>query len=171
MRMAIPAVCAVQHGCGINSNLRAKASMDTEIKPIKNKELSCGVVPVHFAWGDWQLLILRRGEVWDFPAGIISVHEDALEAAKRETIAATGIDDLEFAFGEDHKETVPNASNKVGRYYVAETRAETITLPIAHKSGKPAHDEWRWVTCDDAEDYLPPRLTHVLEWLRAKINE
>ena len=169
--MAIPAACAARPGCGISRNLRVKVIMDTEIKPIKNKELSCGVVPVHFAWGDWQLLILRRSEVWDFPAGIISVHEDSLEAAKRETIAATGIDDLEFAFGEDHKETVPNASNKVGRYYVAETRADKITLPVSKKSGTPAHDEWRWVTCDEAEDFLPPRLTHVLEWLRARINE
>lgn len=145
--------------------------MDTEKKPIQNKALSCGVVPVLFAWGDWQLLILRRGDAWDFPSGIISIHEDSLEAAKRETLAATGIDDLEFAFGEDYKETVPYAGNNVGRYYVAETRMEKLTLPPARKTGQPAHDEWRWVTCDDAEDYLPPRLTHVLEWLRAKINE
>ncbi len=129
------------------------------------------MVAVHFAWGDWQLLILRRGNRWDFPSGIVSVHEDTLEAARRETIAATGVDDLEFAFGEDYKETVPSADNKVGRYYVAETRLEKITLPPARGTGKPAYDEWRWVTCEDAEDFLPPRLTHVLAWLRDKINE
>ena len=123
--------------------------MDTEKKPIENKELSCGVVPVRFAWGDWQLLVLRRGESWSFPAGIISVH----------------------AFGEDYKETVPYAGNKVDRFYVAETRIENLTLPIARKLGKPAHDEWRWVTCDEAEDYLPPRLTHVLEWVRTRVND
>ena len=145
--------------------------MDTEKKPIENKELSCGVVPVRFAWGDWQLLVLRRGESWSFPAGIISVHEDSLEAAKRDTLAATAIDDLEFAFGEDYKETVPYAGNKVDRFYVAETRIENLTLPIARKLGKPAHDEWRWVTCDEAEDYLPPRLTHVLEWVRTRVND
>ena len=145
--------------------------MDTEIKPIENKELRCGVVPVRFAWGNWQLLLLRSGKVWDFPAGVINIHEDALEAAKRETIAATALTDLEFAFGEDYKETVPYAGNKVDRYYVAETRSEEITLPISKKLGKPAHDEWRWVTCDEAEDFLPPRLTHVLEWVRARIEE
>ena len=142
---------------------------------IQNKQLSCGVVPVLFAWGDWQLLILRRGATWDFPAGSASVHEDALEAAKRETLAATGLDDLDVAFGEDFKETVPYTSNgtdnNVGRYYVAETRTEKITLPAPARLGKPPHDEWRWVTCEEAEEFLPPRLTHVLDWLREKINE
>ena len=145
--------------------------MDTEIKPIENKELRCGVVPVRFAWGDWQLLILRSGDAWDFPAGIVNIHEDALEAAKRETTAATTLTDLEFAFGEDYKETVPYAGNKVGRYYVAETHTAEIALPISKKTGKPAHDEWRWVTCEDAEDFLPPRLTHVLAWVHGRIEE
>lgn len=150
-------------------------TMEADKKIIQNKELSCGVVPVLFAWGDWQLLILRRGAAWDFPAGIVNVHEDALEAAKRETLAATGIDDLEFAFGEDYKETVPYTSNgtgnHVGRYYVAETRTEKITLPVSARLGKPVHDEWRWISCVEAEDYLPPRLTHVLAWLCEKINQ
>ncbi len=148
-----------------------KAIVDTEIKPIQNKVLRCGVVPVRFAFGDWQLLVLRSGALWDFPVGVVSVHEDSLEGAKRETLAATGIEDLEFAFGEASKETVPYAGNNVDRYYVAETRTEVITLPTSKKTGKPAHDAWRWVTCDEAEDYLAPRLTHVLEWLRTRINE
>ena len=93
--------------------------MDTDKKPIADKELRCGVVPVRFAWGDWQLLLLRSGNLWDFPAGVASIHEDLLEAAKRETLAATALTDLEFAFGEDGKETVPYAGNKVDRYYVA----------------------------------------------------
>ncbi len=149
--------------------------METDKTSIPNKVLSCGVVPVLFAWGDWQLLILRRGDTWDFPAGIVNVREDSLEAAKRETLAATGIDDLEFAFGEEFKETVPYTSNgtgnKVGRYYVAETRTEKITLPVSARLGKSAYDEWRWVNGEEAEDYLPPRLTHVLAWLCEKINE
>ena len=65
--------------------------MDSEFKPVADKILSCGVVPVRFALGDWQLLILRHGKQWDFPAGIINVHEDAQAAAERETLAATGI--------------------------------------------------------------------------------
>ena len=144
--------------------------MDSEFKPVADKILSCGVVPVRFALGDWQLLILRHGKQWDFPAGIINVHEDAQAAAERETLAATGISDLEFVFGEDYKETTPYAGNHVGRYYVAETRVETITPPAPCRPGKPAADEWRWVTCEEAEDYLPPRLAHVLAWVQERIN-
>lgn len=75
-------------------------------------------------------MLLRSGDAWDFPAGIVNIHENALEAAKRETtVATTTLTDLEFAFGEDYKETVPYAGNKVGRYYVAKTRSAEITLP------------------------------------------
>ena len=145
--------------------------MDTEKKPIAIKVLSCGVVPVRFAWGNWQLLVLRAYKNWDFPKGIVEANEDPLDAATRETTEETGITDLEFVFGENYKETVPYAGNKVARYYVAETRTEQITLPVSEELGRPEHHEFRWVTCDDAEDLLPPRLTHVLEWVRGVIDE
>ena len=144
--------------------------MDNEKKTIADKVLSSGVVPVRFSAGSWRLLVLRADKSWDFPTGVINVYEDSLEAAKRETTAATDITDLEFVFGEDHKETVPYAGNNVGRYYVAETHSDEITLPVSRKLGRPAHDEWRWVTCDEAEDLLPPRLTHVLAWVRERID-
>lgn len=142
---------------------------------ILNKILSCGVVPVRFADGDWKLLVLRAYKNWDFPKGIAESNEDPLDAAKRETLEETGIDDLDFVFGEDYKETVPynvtSSAHKVARYYVAETRADDITLPVSPELGRPEHHEYRWVTCDEAEDLLPPRLASVLEWVRARINE
>jgi 8-oxo-dGTP pyrophosphatase MutT (NUDIX family) len=145
--------------------------VDTDKKPIEIKQLSCGVIPARFAWGEWQVLVLRAYKNWDFPKGMVNPNEDPLDAAKRETEEETGITDLEFVFGEDFKETVPYAGNKVARYYVAETRMEQITLPVSKELGRPEHDEWRWVTCDEAEDLLPPRLTHVLEWVRHKMDE
>jgi 8-oxo-dGTP pyrophosphatase MutT (NUDIX family) len=144
--------------------------MDTEHKTIAPKILSCGVVPVRYAAGGWKLLILRAFRNWDFPKGLVDAGEDPLDAARRETEEETGITDLEFVFGEDFKETVPYGNNKVARYYVAETRTDEITLPVSEELGRPEHDEWRWVTCDEAEDYLPPRLTHVLEWVRKQID-
>lgn len=138
---------------------------------ILNKTLSSGIVPVRFADGDWKLLVLRAYKNWDFPKGVVEANEDPLDAAKRETLEETGIDDLDFVFGEDYKETVPYAGNKVARYYVAETAAADITLPVSPALGRPEHHEYRWVTCDEAEDLLPPRLAGVLEWVRARINE
>ena len=147
-----------------------KATVDTENKIVAPKILSCGIVPVRYAAGGWKLLILRAFKNWDFPKGIVEPNEDPLDAAKREVEEETSITDLEFVFGEDFKETVPYANNKVARYYVAETHTEEITLPISPELGRPEHDEWRWVTCDEAEDYLPPRLTHVLAWARERID-
>jgi len=144
--------------------------LDTEKKPVAARILSCGVVPVRYAWGNWQLLVLRAYKNWDFPKGLVEPNEDPLDAAQRETLEETGITDLEFVFGEDFKETVPYAGNKVARYYIAETRFEQIVLPVSPELGRPEHDEWRWVTCDEAEDLLPPRLTHVLEWVRKQID-
>ncbi|MBM3341732.1 MAG: NUDIX domain-containing protein [Betaproteobacteria bacterium] len=142
---------------------------------VPNKILSCGIVPVRYADGDWRLLVLRAYKNWDFPKGVVELDEDPLEAAKRETEEETGITDLDFVFGEDYKETVPynvtSTGHKVARYYVAETREEDITLPVSPKLNRPEHHEYRWVTCDEAEDLLPPRLAGVLDWVRARVNE
>ena len=145
--------------------------VDTEKKPIEIKVLSCGVVPVRYAWGNWRLLVLRAYKNWDFPKGIVEGNEDPIDAATRETTEETGITDLEFVFGEDYKETVPYAGNKVARYYVAETHTENIILPVSEELGRPEHHEFRWVTFDEAEDLLPPRLSVVLDWARETLEE
>jgi 8-oxo-dGTP pyrophosphatase MutT (NUDIX family) len=135
------------------------------------KILSCGVIPVRYAEGGWKLLVLRAFKNWDFPKGIVEAHEDQLEAAQRKTEEETGITDLDFVFGEDYKETAPYAGNKIARYYVAETRTMEITLPASEELGRLEHHEWRWVSCEEAEDVLPPRLTNVLDWVCRRINE
>ncbi len=135
------------------------------------KIFSCGIVPVRFDAGDWHLLVLRAHGSWDFPNGIAAPNEEPLDCAQRKTLEATGLTDLEFIFGEEFRETAPYAGNKVARYYVAETRTADIKLPVSAARGRPAHDDWRWVTCDDAEEVLPPRLAAVLDWVRRVINE
>ena len=44
-----------------------------------------------------------------------------------------------------------------------------MKLPVSPELGRPEHQEFRWVSFDDAEDLLPPRLAGVLDWARAKI--
>jgi len=120
--------------------------------------------------GDWRLLVLRAARNWDFPKGLVEEGEDALETARREATEETGISDLTFDAAESHKETIAYGTGEVARYYLAITKTEEVTLPIAHELGRPAHDEWRWVTFDEAEDVLPPRLTAVLEWVRDTLD-
>lgn len=117
-----------------------------------------------------RLLVLRAYKNWDFPKGVVEPGEDPLATAKREVLEETGIATLDFPFGDEFRETVPYGANKVGRYYLAETGEEEIELPVSPELGRPEHHEYRWVTYDEAEDLLPPRLAVVLEWARRTLS-
>lgn len=149
--------------------MRGSATAADKVTMDKEK-LSAGVVPVRREAGEWRLLVLRAYHNWDFPKGRVEDGEEPLDAAKREVAEETGLRDLEFTFGTGYRETVPYAAGKVARYYLAETQEERIDLPISHELGRPEHHEWRWVTFDEAEDLLPPRLAIVLEWARETLE-
>ncbi|HYI85486.1 MAG TPA: NUDIX domain-containing protein [Burkholderiales bacterium] len=117
-----------------------------------------------------RLLVLRAYKNWDFPKGLIEPGEDALAAARREVLEETGLADLAYPFGDEFKETLPYSGNKVARYYLAETDAEKIELPVSPELGRPEHHEYRWISFDEAEDLLPPRLGVVLEWAKKTIT-
>jgi len=117
-----------------------------------------------------RLLVLRAYANWDFPKGEIEPGESDLGAARREVAEETGLTELDFPFGDAHRDTLPYSGGKVARYYLAETGEETVTLPVSPELGRAEHHEWRWVTFDEAEDLLPPRLALVLEWARATLS-
>ena len=117
-----------------------------------------------------RILLLRAYKNWDFPKGLVEPGENELDAAKREVEEETGLADLDYPFGEEFKETLPYSGNKVARYYLAETDIEKIELPVSPELGRPEHHEYRWVTFDEAEDLLPPRLAVVLEWVRKTLT-
>ena len=113
-----------------------------------------------------RLLVLRAYKNWDFPKGVVENAEEMLAAAKREVKEETGLTDVDYPFGEEFKETLPYANNKIARYYLAETEQHAIELPINTALGRPEHHEYRWVSFDEAEDLLPPRLAAVLDWAK-----
>jgi 8-oxo-dGTP pyrophosphatase MutT (NUDIX family) len=117
-----------------------------------------------------RLLVLRAYRNWDFPKGMIEPGESELEAAKRETAEETGLTELDFPFGEEHKDTLAYAGGKIARYFIAETAKTDIELPVSPELGRPEHHEWRWVSYEEAEELLPPRLGIVLEWARRIIG-
>jgi 8-oxo-dGTP pyrophosphatase MutT (NUDIX family) len=116
-----------------------------------------------------RLLLLRAFKNWDFPKGLIEPGETELDAAKRECAEETGLTDLEFPFGDAHKDTLAYAGGKVARYFLAETEALEIELPVSPELGRPEHHEWRWVSFEEAEELLPPRLGIVLDWARSQL--
>jgi 8-oxo-dGTP pyrophosphatase MutT (NUDIX family) len=117
-----------------------------------------------------RLLLLRAYKNWDFPKGMVEPGEDALAAARREVEEETGLAGLGYPFGDEFKETLPYSGNKVARYYLAETDAEKIELPVSPELGRPEHHEYRWASFDEAEDLLPPRLAVVLEWAKKTLT-
>jgi len=117
-----------------------------------------------------RLLLLRAYKNWDFPKGMIEPGESELDAAKRETLEEAGLADLEFPFGDEHQDTLPYAGGKVARYFLAETEKSDVELPVSPELGRPEHHEWRWVSFDEAEELLPPRLGVILDWARRQLS-
>ena len=117
-----------------------------------------------------RLLVLRAYKNWDFPKGLLEPGEDQLAAATREVTEETGLKDLAYPFADDYKETLPYSNDKVARYYLAETGEGEIVLPVSAELGRPEHHEFRWVSFDEAEDLLPPRLAVVLAWAKETIS-
>ncbi len=129
------------------------------------RKLAAGAVVFRRTEAGVRLLVLRAYKNWDFPKGLVEPGESELDAARRECAEETGLAELDFPFGDAHRDTVPYAGGKVARYFLAETQAETITLPVSPELGRPEHHEWRWVSFEEAEELLPPRLAVVLDWV------
>ena len=135
-----------------------------------HKILSAGVVVVRREGDVWHFLLLRAFSYWDFPKGIVDPGEDPLEAACREVEEETNLKDLVFSWGHDYQETPPYGQGKIARYYVAETRQDTIILPVSPELGRPEHHEYRWVNYQKARGLLVPRVTRILDWAYAVIK-
>ena len=129
------------------------------------KRRSFGVVPVAFENdGSPVFLILRAYKNWDFPKGGADDKETPLEAAKREMIEETGVQRFALDWGEVSMDTEIYSGGKVATYYLAKVVKQEITLPVSEELGRPEHDEYRWVSADEASTLLPLRLSPVLSW-------
>ena len=126
--------------------------------------LSAGVVVVRRTANAWHFLLLRAGHYWDFPKGMVDPGEDPLAAAIRETEEETTLTGLDFRWGHAFTETEPYGKNKIARYYIAESKTGDVDLPVSAELGHPEHDEFHWMSYDDARALLVPRVEAVLDW-------
>ena len=117
-----------------------------------------------------KLLLLRAYRNWDFPKGEVEPGETPLAAARREVAEETGLEDLDFPWGEVYRETVPYGHGKVARYYLACTAQTYIVLPVSPELGRPEHHEYRWVSAEAAGRLLPERLQPILKWVVERLE-
>ena len=132
--------------------------------------LSAGVVVLRETPAGRLFLLLRAWRYWDFPKGAVEPGETALQAAIREVQEETGIDDLEFAWGESFRETPPYNRGKVARYYLARTGQERVVLAANPVTGVHEHMEYRWMTHAQALKVLSPRLLKIMEWVMTELR-
>lgn len=134
------------------------------------RTLSSGIVIVRRQRENWRYLLLRAYQHWDFPKGLVESGETPLEAACREVLEETTLSKLEFHWGHIYLETGPYWKNKVARYYLAEAPAGEVMLPVNPDLGRPEHEEFKWVSRDDAEKLVRPRVARVLAWAESHVG-
>ncbi len=133
-------------------------------------KLSCGFVIVRQTDDGLVTLMLRAFHHWDFPKGMRESGEQPMDAALREVREETGIDDLSFDWDDRYFETGPYSKGKVARYYLGRTQQSEVVMGISPETGAPEHQEWRWLTFDEAYDKGSPRVRSIVQWARQVIG-
>lgn len=133
--------------------------------------LSTGVIVVRFLAATPHYLLLRIYRYWDFPKGLVEEKEEPLNAAVREVEEETGLTDLVFRWGKEYRQTEPYRykRSKVARYYLAESPAGEVYLPVSPELGRPEHHEFRWLEYNKAHSLLSDRVKPILDWAHGLI--
>jgi len=135
--------------------------------PDSGLRLSSGAVVFRRESDRTLFLLLRAFSHWDFPKGMVEPGEAPIDAAVREVMEETTLDDLRFEWGAEFIETGPYSRGKIARYYLARTERENVSLPINPEIGRAEHVEYRWVNCQRALQLTSPRVHPVIEWASA----
>lgn len=154
-----------------SSTLKTKTKITNGVAVQEFTNRSAGVVIIRFIEEQPMVLLMRAYNYWDFPKGKIELDERVIEAAKREVKEESGLSDLHFKWGMEHFQTEPYGQiKKVAIYFLAETKTEQVIMAINPEIGKAEHDEYKWLTFDDAKKITVRRVQDVLNWAENKLS-
>jgi len=136
-----------------------------------SRALSAGAIVYRHEADGPRCLLLRAYRYWDFPKGLVEPGEDPLDAARRELAEETGLRSVRMQPAAGCYETERYARGKVARYYLAQTDATEVTLPVHPELGRPEHHEARWCTAEEARERLVPRVQRALEWALGRLGD
>lgn len=132
---------------------------------------SAGIVIIRYEEDKPLILLMRSYQYWDFPKGGVEENENKLNAAMREVKEESGIDNLVFKWGKSFHQTEPyGKNNKVVSYFIAETDEKKVVMGVNEDLGRPEHDEYRWVTFNEARELAGNRIKRVLRWAEERMN-
>lgn len=124
-----------------------------------------------------EFLLLRAYNYWDFPKGQLEEKEKFIETAIREIFEETNLNDVVFVSKDKEKlytETEPyGRKNKIARYYlcfVSMKESKNVILKINPEIDKAEHDEYKWLSYENAEKLLNERMRKVLKWAQDLIK-
>jgi 8-oxo-dGTP pyrophosphatase MutT (NUDIX family) len=144
--------------------------MNKKFEVKMKKVQSSGIVLVRFENDVPLLLLMRAYSYWDFPKGGIEENENKLTAAIREVQEETGITELDFKWGKSYYETESYGKNKkVVFYFIANTTQSDIVMGISPQLGTPEHEEYKWVTFEEAKELTVERINKVISWVEERV--
>ena len=163
--------------------LLIKETADSVLVEAQDREEvhSAGVIIID---GD-DVLVLRAYNNWGFPKGGVDPGESLLQAAIRETAEETTLlagedyvltgdvaPSITYKSSKRDRETGKSRTVlKTATYFIAtRTSNKQVSLPVSPELGRPAHDEWLWVSLSELSDpkfrvRMPSRLHPVMEYV------
>lgn len=134
------------------------------------KAQSSGIVIIRYEENQPKILFMRSFSYWDFPKGGVEENENKLEAAIREVQEEAGITDLNFKWGKIFYETESYGKNhKTVSYFLAETTQTEVVMGINPDLGRAEHDEYLWLSFEEAKRLSVERITKVLNWAEERV--
>jgi bis(5'-nucleosidyl)-tetraphosphatase len=134
------------------------------------KNQSSGIIIIRYENLIPKVLLLKAYNFWDFPKGGMENSENKLETALREVKEETGITHLDFKWGKCYYETEPFGKNeKTVFYFMANTDSEEVNICVNPISGKIEHDEYKWVTFEEAKKMTVYRIQKAIFWAEKRL--